>query len=96
MVPWGVVAISASDGRWTGANESLSRSLLVMGDRRDAVCAREGLSQAPLMVGDGREADDAVESCRRLRWCWEMRGRVVMSMGGCRDLTGDGRWTGSP
>ena len=56
-----------------------------MGDGRGVVGAWEGSSRAPVMMGGGLEADDAVGSCRHLRCCWEMD----MSMGGCRDVTGD-------
>ena len=56
-----------------------------MGDGRDVVGARKGSSRAPVTMGDGLEADDAVGSCRHLRCYWEMD----MSMGACRDVTGD-------
>ena len=42
------------------ANDSLSRSPLVMGDGREVVGARGSLSRSPLMLGDG-------ELRRRLR-----------------------------
>ena len=47
----GDLSLLISDGRWADANDSLSRSPLVMGDGREVVGARGSLSRAPLVLG---------------------------------------------